>query len=241
MYLRSTAQKRKDGSVVRYLQLAHNVWDPVPTALGPGWSTTSAGRMPPTGPLWGGWSVLCRALSPGEALLPLARRSWVHRVPTDGGACVLDPLWHQLGLTPLPPPTPGRRLDAPPNGSCSPWSEPGSGPSSKLAGALGQEVVAIPGPPIVRRSVLPGDGLADGGRRRARPAGLPPVGERSSTWKSTCSSSTPPPPTSRLMRPTRRCGATHAADVRARSRTRARQHPGFRTFGQCKDHRADLP
>ncbi len=27
MYLRTTAQKRKDGSVVRYVQLAHNVWD----------------------------------------------------------------------------------------------------------------------------------------------------------------------------------------------------------------------
>src|SRR4051794_10349681 len=28
MYLRSTPRKNKDGSVVRYLQLAHNVWDP---------------------------------------------------------------------------------------------------------------------------------------------------------------------------------------------------------------------
>ncbi len=27
MYLRSTSQTRKDGHVVRYLQLAHNVWD----------------------------------------------------------------------------------------------------------------------------------------------------------------------------------------------------------------------
>src|SRR5680860_897608 len=29
MYLRSTAQKRKDGSVIPYLQLAQNVWDPI--------------------------------------------------------------------------------------------------------------------------------------------------------------------------------------------------------------------
>jgi len=29
MYLRSTPRKNKDGSTVRYLQLAHNVWDPV--------------------------------------------------------------------------------------------------------------------------------------------------------------------------------------------------------------------
>jgi hypothetical protein len=28
MYLRSTPRRNKDGSVVRYLQLAHNVWDP---------------------------------------------------------------------------------------------------------------------------------------------------------------------------------------------------------------------
>ena len=29
MYLRTTPRRNKDGSVVRYLQLAHNVWDPV--------------------------------------------------------------------------------------------------------------------------------------------------------------------------------------------------------------------
>ena len=29
MYVRSTPRRNKDGSVVRYLQLAHNVWDPV--------------------------------------------------------------------------------------------------------------------------------------------------------------------------------------------------------------------
>src|SRR5665648_1177836 len=29
MYLRTTPRKNKDGSVVRYLQLAHNTWDPV--------------------------------------------------------------------------------------------------------------------------------------------------------------------------------------------------------------------
>lgn len=29
MYLRSTPRRNKDGTEVRYLQLAHNVWDPV--------------------------------------------------------------------------------------------------------------------------------------------------------------------------------------------------------------------
>src|SRR4051812_34131465 len=29
MYLRSTPRRNKDGSTVRYLQLAHNLWDPV--------------------------------------------------------------------------------------------------------------------------------------------------------------------------------------------------------------------
>lgn len=29
MYLRETTRKNKDGSEVRYLQLAHNHWDPV--------------------------------------------------------------------------------------------------------------------------------------------------------------------------------------------------------------------
>jgi hypothetical protein len=28
MYIRTTSRKNKDGSVVRYVQLAHNVWDP---------------------------------------------------------------------------------------------------------------------------------------------------------------------------------------------------------------------
>ena len=28
MYLRSTPRRNRDGSEVRYLQLAHNVWDP---------------------------------------------------------------------------------------------------------------------------------------------------------------------------------------------------------------------
>jgi len=28
VYLRSTPRRNKDGSEVRYLQLAHNVWDP---------------------------------------------------------------------------------------------------------------------------------------------------------------------------------------------------------------------
>jgi hypothetical protein len=37
MYLRSTSQTRKDGSVVRYLQLVHNVWD-----AGKGCSDTKA-------------------------------------------------------------------------------------------------------------------------------------------------------------------------------------------------------
>jgi hypothetical protein len=29
MYLRTIQRKNKDGTVVRYIQLAHNVWDPV--------------------------------------------------------------------------------------------------------------------------------------------------------------------------------------------------------------------
>jgi hypothetical protein len=28
MYIRTTSRKNKDGSVVKYVQLAHNVWDP---------------------------------------------------------------------------------------------------------------------------------------------------------------------------------------------------------------------
>jgi hypothetical protein len=31
MYIRTTTRKNKDGSVVRYVQLAHNVWDPKAT------------------------------------------------------------------------------------------------------------------------------------------------------------------------------------------------------------------
>jgi len=33
MYLRATPRQNKDGSVVRYLQLAHNIWDPTANDL----------------------------------------------------------------------------------------------------------------------------------------------------------------------------------------------------------------
>jgi hypothetical protein len=102
MYLRTASQTRKDGSVVRYLQLAHNVWD------------TEKGRSE-TKVLYNfgredaesreGLERLVRSLTrylrPGEAEMlapPLPDFSFTESRPM-GGAYVLDGLWHSLGIS----------------------------------------------------------------------------------------------------------------------------------------------
>jgi Transposase DDE domain len=101
MYLRTTSQTRKDGTIVRYLQLAHNLWD-----AGKGRSETKViynfGREDAENreALERLVRSLSRYLHPGEqeALEPsLCDFTFMDSRPM-GGAYVLDALWHELGM-----------------------------------------------------------------------------------------------------------------------------------------------
>lgn len=101
MYLRATGQTRKDGSVVRYLQLAHNVWD-----AQKGRSETKVlynfGReqAETRETLERLVRSISRYLDPGkdELLGPeLSDFAFVESRPM-GGAYVLDVLWRTLGI-----------------------------------------------------------------------------------------------------------------------------------------------
>jgi hypothetical protein len=114
-YLRTTKRRNKNGSEVRYLQLAHNEWD-----AAAGHSVVrvihSFGREDQLDRAAIARLVrsLQRVLAPGEALQAAAgdELTFVESRPM-GGAWVLDQLWRRLGvdrtLTGL---LAGRRLDA---------------------------------------------------------------------------------------------------------------------------------
>ena len=114
MYLRTTTRRAADGTLVRYLQLAHNEWDPAAhrsrvrvlyhfgreDAL----DRDAIRRL---------ISSLSRALPPGEALVAAAppELRLTESRPL-GGAWALDGLWHRLGLHEiLARALRGRRLD----------------------------------------------------------------------------------------------------------------------------------
>lgn len=152
MYLRSTAQKRKDGSVIRYLQLAQNVWDPIKkrsrAEIVYSFGREDAANRAALERLV---SSLSRFLSPEAALSASAGEgfSFVESRPW-GGAYVLDALWHRLGIDlAMRRLLEGRRLDA----SCERVlfalvANRALAPSSKLAAAgWVSEDVEIPGLP----------------------------------------------------------------------------------------------
>ena len=100
MYLRTTTRRAADGTLVRYLQLAHNEWDPaghrskvrVLYHFGreDGLDRDAIRRL---------ISSLSRALPPGEALVAAAppELRLTESRPL-GGAWALDGLWRRLGL-----------------------------------------------------------------------------------------------------------------------------------------------
>jgi hypothetical protein len=101
MYLRTTSQTRKDGTVVRYLQLAHNVWN-----AGKGRSDTCVlynfGRedAQTRDALERLVRSLSRYLHPGEQEVlesSLPDFTFTQSRPM-GGAFVLDALWRALGI-----------------------------------------------------------------------------------------------------------------------------------------------
>jgi len=113
MYLRTTTRRAADGTLVRYLQLAHNVWDPAAHR-----STVRVlyhfGREDELDRdairrLIGS---LSRALPPAEALALAAPELRFLESRPMGGAWALDGLWRRLGLHEiLAKALRGRRLD----------------------------------------------------------------------------------------------------------------------------------
>ncbi len=115
MYLRSTPRKNKDGSVVRYLQLAHNVWDPVAkrskASVIYNFGREDRANRAALQRLIGSVS---RYLGPDAALAAGSGEglSFLESRPL-GGTFVLDGLWHALGIdAAMRRLLKGRRLDA---------------------------------------------------------------------------------------------------------------------------------
>jgi hypothetical protein len=99
MYLRSTPRRNKDGSVVRYLQLAHNVWDPV-AKRSRVQVVYNVGREDQTNraALHRLVASVTRFLDPDQALAAAAEGlEFIESRPL-GGTWVLDGLWHRLGI-----------------------------------------------------------------------------------------------------------------------------------------------
>jgi transposase len=113
MYLRTTQRRNRDGSSVRYLQLAHNQWDPKAAR-----STVQVlyhfGREDQLDrdAIRRLISSLSRALEPGEALAVQAPELQFLDSRPMGGAWLLNQLWRRLGLDQiLARLLRGRRLD----------------------------------------------------------------------------------------------------------------------------------
>ena len=114
MYLRSTPRRNKDGSEIRYLQLAHNVWDPQKRR-----STVQVvynfGREDAANrdALQRLVASLTRFLDPDAALAAAADGLEFTESRPLGGTHVLDALWERLGIGPaMRGLLAGRRLDA---------------------------------------------------------------------------------------------------------------------------------
>jgi hypothetical protein len=114
MYLRSTPRRNKDGSEVRYLQLAHNVWDPA-AKRSRVQVVYNFGREEPATreALERLVASVARHLEPGKARAIAAEALEFTESRPLGGTHVLDALWQRLGIGPaMRELLKGRRLDA---------------------------------------------------------------------------------------------------------------------------------
>ena len=150
MYLRTTTRRAADGTLVRYLQLAHNEWDPAAhrskVRVLYHFGREDALDRDAIRRLIGS---LSRALPPGEALAAAAppELRLTESRPL-GGAFALDGLWHRLGLHEiLARLLRGRRLDpAAERALFALVANRALAPSSKLScAAWVSERAAIPG------------------------------------------------------------------------------------------------
>jgi hypothetical protein len=113
VYLRSTPRRNKDGSEVRYLQLAHNVWDPA-AKRSRVQVLYNFGREEPAAreALERLVASVTRYLEPGKARAVAADGLEFAESRPLGGTHVLDALWGRLGIGPsLRDLLKGRRLD----------------------------------------------------------------------------------------------------------------------------------
>ena len=113
MYLRSTPRRNKDGSEVRYLQLAHNVWDPA-AKRSRVQVVYNFGREEPSTreALERLVASVARHLEPGKAKAIAAEALEFAESRPLGGTHVLDALWERLGIGPaMRGLLKGRRLD----------------------------------------------------------------------------------------------------------------------------------
>jgi hypothetical protein len=113
MYLRSTPRRNKDGSEVRYLQLAHNVWDraakrsTVQVVYNFGREDAASREA-----LQRLVASVTRHLDPGKARHVAAEGLEFAESRPLGGTWVLDALWARLGIGPaMRRLLAGRRLD----------------------------------------------------------------------------------------------------------------------------------
>src|SRR5579863_6868846 len=114
MYLRSTPRRNKDGSEVRYLQLAHNVWDPAAKRSRVQVIYNFGREEPATREaLERLIASVARHLEPGKARAVAAEGLEFTESRPLGGTWVLDALWQRLGIGPaMRELMKGRRLDA---------------------------------------------------------------------------------------------------------------------------------
>jgi IS4 transposase len=113
MYLRSTPRRNKDGTEVRYLQLAHNVWDPAAkrskVQVVCNFGREDAANREALQRLVGSVS---RFLEPEKALAAAGEGLEFTEARPLGGTWVLDALWARLGIGPaMRRLLKGRRLD----------------------------------------------------------------------------------------------------------------------------------
>src|SRR5438105_8452877 len=113
MYLRSTPRRNRDGSEVRYLQLAHNVWDPQ-LRRSKVQAVYNFGREDHANreALQRLVASVTRFLDPGAAPAAAAGGLEFTESRPLGGTWALDALWSQLGIGPaMGKLLKGRRLD----------------------------------------------------------------------------------------------------------------------------------
>jgi Transposase DDE domain len=153
MYLRSTPRRNKDGSEVRYLQLAHNLWDPHKRR-----STVQVvynfGREDATNreALQRLVASVTRFLDPDAALAATADGLEFTESRPLGGTWALDALWSRLGIGQVMRKLlTGRRLDDSAERVLSALvANRALAPSSKLAAARwASEDVLIAGLPVI--------------------------------------------------------------------------------------------